>query len=99
MNPGTNQFEPLSDIFKTSESSEVGPEISGQLDALQRQLAGGPLIRPDGSPVPRHWTVLTVGENVVIKDYTFKVAYINDGTLVLEPVGVPVLDAGKEKSE
>lgn len=48
------------------------------------------LLRPNGEPVPKHWSVFKVGENVVIKDYTFCVAYMNAGTIVLEPVG-PVI--------
>lgn len=29
------------------------------------------LLRPDGTPVPKHWSVFTAGEHVVVKDYTF----------------------------
>jgi hypothetical protein len=47
------------------------------------------LLRPDGTQVPAHWTVLTVGEYVEVKGYTFKVAYINETTLVLEPIKIP----------
>lgn len=60
--------------------------------------APGRLLRPDGSEVPSHWSVFQVGEQVVVKDYTFKVAYIGEGTLLLEPVapvvfpGPPVLN-------
>ena len=98
MNPETNQFEQLSEIFRAEGNSSVGPNASDQMSALQRQLAGGPLIRPDGTPVPKHWSVFTVGDNVVVNNYTFKVAYMNETTLVLEPVGVAVLstkDASK----
>lgn len=45
------------------------------------------LLRPDGTPVPKHWSIFRVGENVVIKDYTFKVAYIGEGNILFEPVG------------
>ena len=45
------------------------------------------LIRPDGTPVPKHWSVFRVGENVVIKEYTFKVAYIGENNILFEPVG------------
>jgi len=44
------------------------------------------LVRPNGQPVPPHWPVFSVGELVTLKDYTFRVAYINEGTLLLEPV-------------
>lgn len=61
-----------------------------------RELIDGPmklptLLRPDGSPVPAHWTVLAVDEKVEVKGYTFRVAYINETTLILEPVKIPVL--------
>jgi hypothetical protein len=45
------------------------------------------LLRPDGTPVPKHWSVFRVGENVVIKEYTFKVAYIGESNILFEPVG------------
>jgi len=44
------------------------------------------LIRPDGTPVPRHWPVFQTGELVVIKDYTFKVAHIGESYILFEPV-------------
>ena len=49
------------------------------------------LLRPDGSEVPKHWAVFSIGELVVIKDYTFKVAYINDGAILFEPVGPQIV--------
>lgn len=51
----------------------------------------GKLVRPDGSDVPAHWTVLAVDERVIVKGYTFRVAFMNEKTLVLEPVGLPIL--------
>ena len=36
---------------------------------------GDNLFRPNGKPVPKHWTTFQIGEHVVIKDYTFKVCY------------------------
>jgi hypothetical protein len=53
--------------------------------------ATGELLRPDGSPVPKHWAIFKVGECVVVKDQTFTVAYIGEGTLLLEPAGVPLV--------
>lgn len=46
------------------------------------------LVRPNGEPVPEHWSVFQVGEEVLLKNYKFKVGYINQKTLVLEPVGI-----------
>ena len=53
-------------------------------------------VRPDGSPVPEHWSIFTVGEEVTIKDYTFKVAYIGESAILFEPVGPRVLDNDSE---
>ncbi len=70
----------------------MNPETN-QFEALLELPApeGSRLLRPNGEPVPAHWTVLTVGENVVVKGYTFKVAYINETTLVLEPLSTAVI--------
>lgn len=54
------------------------------------------LVRPDGSPVPKTWKVFAEGELVVIKDYTFKVAYINESSITFEPVS-PVLQRKGEE--
>ena len=48
----------------------------------------GTLFRPNGELVPKHWSVFRVGESVVLKDYTFKVAYIGETSILLEPLGV-----------
>jgi len=71
MNPDTNRFETL---------------IKGINDALEIN-AENRLLRPNGKPVPKHWSIFTTGENVIVKDYTFKVAHIGETYLVLEPVG------------
>lgn len=81
MNPDTNELE--------------------RLRHLWRDLAGLPktttLLRPNGEPVPKHWSVFRVGEDVVVKDYTFRVAYMNEGTLILEPVGPLVIGETPDK--
>jgi hypothetical protein len=46
----------------------------------------GDLLRPNGEPVPKHWLVLTMGELVTIKGQTFKVAYIGETAILLEPM-------------
>ena len=45
------------------------------------------LVRPNGEPVPEHWTTFQLGELVVIKSYTFRVAYIGETSILFEPVG------------
>jgi hypothetical protein len=77
MNPQTNRFETLT----------PGPDRD-----LLRVAAGGPLqasvglLRPNGEPVPPHWTQFQVGECVVIKNYTFKVAYIGETAILIGEV-------------
>lgn len=92
MNPDTNRFEPL------HEANEGAPGESTEhrrnREAMQRMLTnGGRLLRPDGSAVPVTWSVFSVGEHVVIKDYTFKVAYVGESSILFEPVGPVVLGA------
>ena len=83
MNPDKNQFEPL---FEPSATEDAAKRRNR--DALERMLTnGGRRLRADGSPVPAHWPVFAVGEQVVIKDYTFKVAYIGEKSILFEPVG------------
>jgi len=76
MNPETNRFEPLHE------------EFDERFGKLAKEAA---LLRPDGTPVPKHWSIFTVGEEVVIKDYTFKVAYVGETSILFEPVGLPVI--------
>ena len=73
MNPETNQFEELSEAVAAASS--------------ETKLLPGQLVRPDGSPVPEHWSVFTVGEEIPIKGYVFKVAYIGETSILFEPVG------------
>lgn len=92
MNPETNKFEPLTEA---PADERLPPRYTHAGDAARAKLAAtavpsSPLLRPDGSPVPAHWTVFSVGEHVVIKNYTFRVAYLGESAILFEPVG-PVL--------
>jgi hypothetical protein len=60
---------------------------------------GKQLLRPNGEPVPEHWMVFRQGELVVLKNYTFKVAYMNEGTLVLEPAGTVLVGSAREDAD
>ena len=87
MNPETNKFEALSEEQSVRQQDTY---MQKQLEQLKQVIASDSLLRPDGTPVPEHWTVLKVDEVIRIKTHNFKVVYINEGTLVLEPAG-PVL--------
>lgn len=60
-------------------------------------MAQQTLLRPNGDPVPQHWTQFHVGECVVIKNYTFRVAYIGETAILFEPAGIP--DFGEQRDE
>jgi len=101
MNPETNKFEHLRP--DTNQNEDLGTEVQEHLARLQRMVQrlgqqdriGPRLLRPNGEPVPQHWTQFQIGECVVIKNYTFKVAYIGETEILFEPVGIP--DIGKEE--
>ena len=89
MNPETNKFERLTD-----QNEDPGPADTGTLGLL-RKLAQqqSMLLRPNGEPVPQHWTQFQVNEVVEIKGYSFRVAYIGETAILFEPVGIPDLGA------
>jgi len=77
MNPETCNFEHL-----TPEDRQLERQLEKTYEEQTK------LLRPNGEPVPSHWAVFVVGETVVVKDQTFKVAYINEGAMLLEPIKV-----------
>lgn len=91
MNPETNRFEPLK-LSAEEEAKKRKREVDFAKEELRRLLARQSLVRPDGSPVPQNWSIFTVGELVVIKDYTYRVAYINEVSITFESVGPTDVD-------
>lgn len=90
MNPTTNKFEPLHEQEPDRNTDgEAQRRLKQRVKKIDPALLGV-LLRPNGEPVPDHWIQFQVGEQVVVKGYTFKVAYIGESTLLLEPVG-PVI--------
>ena len=55
----------------------------------------GRLLRPNGEPVPEHWSQFRDGEHVEVKGYIFEVKCIGEKYMVLEPVG-PVIIGQEE---
>jgi hypothetical protein len=109
VNPDTNKFEELCEkvVDQSEETAErlsrfIEDSIkSGHIVDKGENFNPFPktrLVRPDGTPVPEHWSTFKVGENVVIKNYTFKVAYIGETSILFEPVG-PVMIGDKSASE
>jgi len=92
MNPDTNRFEMLKSV---EELFEDIPET--QLESMKKMFVAtnSKLVRPNGKPVPGHWSIFKVGEEVVIKNYTFKVAYIGETSILFEPVGIVEIGKGK----
>lgn len=98
MNPDTNRFEQLTEDPGSEEQQQAFEHAATeQLKRLVAQQNAGRLIRPDGTEVPPHWSTFQVGEEVVIKDYTFKVAYIGETAILFEPVGIPIVGTNGEK--
>lgn len=104
MNPNTNRFEELVAIHGPEEAARIKREqdealadLRNTFEQVQDAALCRVLVRPDGSPVPKNWSVFTIGEHVVIKDYTFKVAYVGETAILFEPVGPVVL--GTETQE
>jgi hypothetical protein len=88
MNPETNKFEYLTKMFgKDEEHAESLAEELGKLQGEYVDPFKATLIRPDGTPVPKHWSIFQVDENYVINDYTFKCKYIGETSILFEPVG------------
>jgi hypothetical protein len=81
MNPDTNKFEILTKPGEISEIEKAVAKFSGKMCDYRVDL-----LRPDGSPVPKHWSVFKIGELVTIKDYTFRVAYVGESNILFEPV-------------
>lgn len=102
MNPDSNEFEQLhkETALEARLRTEREAEVQSKLGELIREQSTADvvkyspkpmLLRPDGSPVPEHWSVFAIDEHVVIKNYTFKVAYIGKDSILFEPVG-PVVE-------
>lgn len=102
MNPETNKFEFLR--ADTDQKEDLGEDqesiarLKRMIQRLGEQDNIGPraptsttLMRPNGEPVPEHWTQFKVGECVVIKGYTFKVAYLGETAILFEPISIPDL--------
>lgn len=87
IDPETNKIEFL----------KIDPETQKQADNdLKKIHQHIGLLRPDGTPVPKHWSVFKTDELVVVKNYTFRVAHLGESYLVLEPVKpVDILKEGK----
>ena len=86
VNPNTNRIE----------SVEHDPELAKKLGELSNQFQA--LVRPDGTLVPKTWTVFKQGELIVIRDYTSRVAHIGEKHVLLEPVS-PTDALNKQRSE
>ena len=95
MNPYTNRFEKLT----PKEHAERERRKANLKQMIAEVHGNAGLLRPDGSPVPAHWSTFKVGEHVEIKGYTFKIAYIGETSILFEPVGPVVLgEAGGVES-
>ena len=91
MNPDKNQFEALRQAAGEGDDDLTKDLLTEKFTERLIKKIGEPepkatLVRADGSPVPEHWPIFKVGEEIVVKNYVFRVAYIGETTLLLEPV-------------
>ena len=94
MNPETNRFEVLEENIKEKiDNLRKGFSLEELKAGLE--IVRSVLVSPNGKSVPAHWSVFKIDEFVVIKNYTFRVAYIGETAILFEPVGVPNLAEGK----
>lgn len=98
MNPESNRFESLHldplDVDKDAPFEEKLGALAKQLEQ-KGNLPPGSLLRPDGTPVPDHWSTFQIGEEIVIKTHVFRVAYIGETSILFEPVGPVVVGEPK----
>jgi hypothetical protein len=85
MNPDTNRMEQLHQETRT-ELEKFTAKLADADRAAQLQELKRTLLRPDGTPVPQHWSTFRLGEHVVVNGYTFKIAYVGETSILLEPV-------------
>ena len=98
MNPKTNRFEPL-----TENIDEINKECKERLRKALESDYYSPLefkvqklLRPDGSEVPKHWSIFQINENYMINNYTFKCVYIGETSILFEPVGPMIIGEDQE---
>ena len=87
MNPDTNKFEPVFDR---------NDERVKNLEDRFRELNDA-LVRENDELVPKNWPVFSIGEELGVKGYRFRVKEIHPDCMVLESVG-PVKKNQTEKN-
>lgn len=100
MNPETNRFEPLfkkepkePTVYNKAQEAVRYKRQQAAIQEIQEKLIPRvDLVCADGSPVPQNWGIFTVGETIVLKNHTYRVAYINESSITLEPVGPVIVD-------
>jgi len=95
MNPETNKFEKLK---QSKEAIELEHKFATMVKQDGMRLHNKELLRPDGTPVPKHWSIFKVDENYIINNYTFKCKYIGETSILFEPVG-PIIIGGQNDLE
>jgi len=88
MNPETNKFE----VLQTAEEAQRDGRPLNREMRRALGVASGKLFRPDGSEVPKHWSIFKVGERYVIEGYTFECKYVGETSVLFEPVGPVVVE-------
>jgi hypothetical protein len=93
MNPDKNKLEP---IYTSEQIQKHFEECCKHAEKQRSYLVPGQLYKADGSPVPEYWPIFDIGETVVLKNYSFRIEYIGEETMLLKPLGI--VEIGKDKS-
>ena len=103
INPDINMIEMLKEAIDSDGKVRKEMELK-ILDIPPRSLPDGfvyqdantgNLVRHDGRPIPKHWSIFREDELVIIKDYTFKVVYINESSITFEPISPLITNDNK----
>ena len=69
----------------TTNDPAEATRISDDIKKLEQAMTKV-LVTKDGKPIPKHAIVFRVDELIVIKGYTYRVAYFNESSITFEPV-------------
>jgi hypothetical protein len=115
MNPDTNKFEILKEesrehgsfiraMLEANNAFQKVPYegLSSESIGQERPESESILVRPNGKPVPKDWSIFQVGEEVAVKNYVFRISQIEEDCMVLQPVGprkIKKFTKGKRKNK
>ena len=89
-NEQTGNIEKLmsvADMLRTGDKSKTQRwEDKVRENIKKGKMVHPDFVKPDGSPIPKEAIIFKVGELIDIKGYTYRLVYLNEKTLIFEPV-------------